>query len=83
MKIEIEIFQSEAELLLFSLALRARQTKLNSNEQSAAIALGKRLDAVFTKVFDWQPMDRMKSYTRPIKRVTITCYDYPPPEGKV
>jgi len=78
MKIEIDIDSREAEMILFALAMRSKQSKLSIGQASEAIATGNHLNGVFEHSFGWTPLDRMAHYRKPIKRVTITCYDLPP-----
>ena len=81
MKLEIDIESGEAETILFALGLRSKQTKIQGTELvNDAIQLGERLNKTFERAFGWQEYDRMKHYRKPIKRVTITVYDYPPGE---
>ena len=81
---DLHIHSDEAETILFALALRAKQSKLSPHQANEALELGRSLDKQFAEWFGWdKTIDRMKLNTRPIKRVTITFYDYPPKDGEL
>jgi hypothetical protein len=79
-KVQIELTSEEAQALLFAVALRSKQRGLNALVQNDALQLGERLNNAFEKQFRWDEYDRMKHYRRPIKGVSIKCYDFPPQE---
>lgn len=79
---QIHLTERDAEEILFALALRSKQAKLSIMQQAEAINIGRNLDKQFTAAFGWAEFDRMSHYRKPIKRVTITCYDFPPTESK-
>ena len=75
---DIRLTMEEAEEVLFALALRSKQSRLSPLGQRTALAIGERLDHLFTAYFGWDKHDRMAHMRKPIKRVTVTTYDYPP-----
>lgn len=78
MQITIDVTSAEAEMILFSLALRSKQSRVSRQGQEDAVSIGERLNHSFEQAFKWTPFDRMEHSRKPIKRVTVTCYDYPP-----
>jgi len=82
MKVTIDISSEEAENILFALTLRSKQSKLSSVRQDETVELGKSLDGTFAQAFGWdKSIDRMNLMRRPIKNVSIKCYDLSPHEG--
>jgi hypothetical protein len=83
MQITLHISSEDAETILFALTLRSKQKSANPILQNEAIALGESLDSQFAKQFGWDAsINRMAHYRRPIKSVSIKCYDFPPTEVK-
>jgi hypothetical protein len=78
MRITIDVTSNEAEIILFALALRSKQSKLSQNGIDDAVSLSERLNRTFEQAFGWTQFDRTAHNRKPIKRVSITCYDYPP-----
>lgn len=78
MQVTIDITSTEAETILFALALRSKQTKLPPQLIGEAVTISERLNKSFEQSFGWQSYDRTKHYRKPLKRVSITTYDYPP-----
>lgn len=78
MKITIDIDSREAEAILFSLALRSKQRGISDNYTQAAVDVGERLNKVFEKSFAWDEFDRMNHMRKPIKSVSVKCYDFAP-----
>ena len=78
MKLIIDVSSNEAEMILFALALRSKQSKLSPQMASEAVDLSKRLNTCFEQSFGWDSFDRTAHYRKPLKRVSLTCYDYAP-----
>jgi hypothetical protein len=78
MKVTLNISDNDAETILFALALRSKQAKLSPSRAEDARGLGEYLNLEFTKQMDWTDFDRMAHMRHPIKRVSVTFYDYPP-----
>lgn len=77
--VTLNLTSQEAEMVLFALTLRSKQKGLHPNAQSEAHALGERFDRAFTAAFGWDAsIDRMKLNRRPIKHVSLKCYDLAP-----
>jgi len=79
--IPVVLTSDQAEMVLFSLALRSKQAKLSTTRQDEALAVGQYLDKVFTAHFGWDgTIDRMKLMRHPLKSVNLRFYDLPPKE---
>lgn len=78
MQTTIDITSAEAETILFALALRSKQSKLSPQMAGEAVNLSERLNKSFEQSFGWMTYDRTAHNRKPIKRVSITCYDFPP-----
>ena len=78
MQVIIDITSEEAETILFALALRSKQSRLAPQLAREAVNLSERMNGSFEHSFGWDHYDRTKHYRTPIKRVSITTYDYPP-----
>jgi hypothetical protein len=78
MKITLNISDNDAETILFALALRSKQAKLNPSLAEDARGLGEYLNKEFVKQMGWADLDQMNQWCKPIKRVSIKLYDFPP-----
>lgn len=78
MQITIDVTSTEAETILFALALRSKQSKLPPQLTGEAVTLSERLNKSFEQSFGWMTYDRTSHNRKPIKRVSITTYDFPP-----
>ena len=77
--IPVNISSDEAELILYLLAIRSRQTRVHDNQQREAVALGNRLDAQFAAAFGWdKTIDRIKHTRKLVKSMTVKAFDLPP-----
>ena len=78
MDVTIAVTSKEAEMILFAIALRSKQAGISEQAQKDALEVGEHLNDMFEEAFGWDHFNRMAHTRKPIKRVTVTCYDYPP-----
>jgi hypothetical protein len=76
MKVTIDVSSEEAEIILYSLALRSRQPVSRSHQNQAAL-LAIQLEKCFVAVFHWTPGVFKAKWMR-LKRVTVKGYDVKP-----
>ena len=80
MKVTINISSRDAEEILFALAMRSKQRSLGWEQEQHTTGLGTALNATFEEHFGWDKYDRLKHMRKPIKSVSIKCYDVAPNE---
>jgi hypothetical protein len=78
MQVTINISSEEAEMILYALALRANQKKVDVEMQKQAIDIGCYLNEKFEEAFDWRKFNRMKHHDSYMKSVSLKCYDIAP-----